>query len=113
MKKTLTVNLGGIVFHIDEDAYLLLSQYFENLRKHFNKLEEREEIFNDIEMRIAEILQEKLNESKQVITLEDIREVIQVMGQPWQFESEGKEQAEAPDVSDRKAPKRFFRDPDD
>ena len=24
MKKTLTVNLGGTVFHIDEDAYRLL-----------------------------------------------------------------------------------------
>ena len=24
MKKTLTVNLGGTVFHIDEDAYQLL-----------------------------------------------------------------------------------------
>ena len=24
MKKTLTVNLGGTVYHIDEDAYILL-----------------------------------------------------------------------------------------
>ena len=27
MKKTLTVNLGGTVFHIDEDAYRLLDNY--------------------------------------------------------------------------------------
>ena len=27
MKKTLTVNLGGTVFHIDEDAYQLLDKY--------------------------------------------------------------------------------------
>ena len=113
MKKTLTVNLGGMVFHIDEDAYLLLSQYFEDLRKHFSKLEERQEIYNDIEVRISEILQERLNETKQVITLEDIKEVIQVMGQPWQFETEGKEQAEAPVEPEEKATKRFFRNPDD
>ena len=31
MKKTLTINLGGIVFHIDEDAYISLNQYLENL----------------------------------------------------------------------------------
>ena len=29
MKKTLTVNLGGTVYHIDEDAYILLDNYFE------------------------------------------------------------------------------------
>ena len=27
MKKTLTVNLGGTVYHIDEDAYKLLDTY--------------------------------------------------------------------------------------
>ena len=27
MKKTLTVNLGGTVYHIDEDAYVLLDNY--------------------------------------------------------------------------------------
>lgn len=27
MKKTLTVNLGGTVYHIDEDAYILLDNY--------------------------------------------------------------------------------------
>ena len=32
MKKTLTVNLGGTVFHIDEDAYQLLDKYLANLR---------------------------------------------------------------------------------
>ena len=37
MKKTLTVNLGGTVFHIDEDAYQLLDKYLANLRIHFRK----------------------------------------------------------------------------
>ena len=32
MKKTLTVNLGGTVYHIDEDAYKLLDTYLSNLR---------------------------------------------------------------------------------
>ena len=34
MKKTLTVNLGGTVYHIDEDAYKLLDTYLSNLRIH-------------------------------------------------------------------------------
>ena len=46
MKKTLTVNLGGTVFHIDEDAYQLLDKYLANLRIHFRKEEGSEEIMN-------------------------------------------------------------------
>ena len=37
MKKTLTINLGGSVFHIDEDAYQLLDKYLNNLRIQFPK----------------------------------------------------------------------------
>jgi phage shock protein PspC (stress-responsive transcriptional regulator) len=113
MKKTLTINLGGIVFHIDEDAYLLLNQYLENLKKHLSNLEERQEIYNDIELRISEILQEKLKETKQVITLEDVQEVIRIMGQPGQFDAEGGQQSEESDGSGGKRSKRFFRNPDE
>lgn len=44
MKKTLTVNLGGTVYHIDEDAYKLLDTYLSNLRIHFCREEGAEEI---------------------------------------------------------------------
>lgn len=47
MKKTLTVNLGGTVFHIDEDAYQLLEKYLSNLRVHFKKEEGSDEIMNE------------------------------------------------------------------
>lgn len=43
MKKTLTINLGGSVFHIDEDAYQLLDKYLSNLRFHFRKEEGSDE----------------------------------------------------------------------
>ena len=55
MKKTLTVNLGGTVFHIDEDAYQLLDKYLSNLRIHFRKEEGSDEIMDDFEMRISEL----------------------------------------------------------
>ena len=44
MKKTFTINLGGIIFHIDEDAYELLDKYLSNLRIHFSKEEGAEEV---------------------------------------------------------------------
>ena len=48
MKKTLTINLGGTVYHIDEDAYHLLDNYLTNLRIHFCREEGAEEIVHDI-----------------------------------------------------------------
>ena len=78
MKKTLTVNLGGTVFHIDEDAYRLLDNYLCNLKLHFRKQEGAEEIVDDIEARISELFLEKLNAGSQVITLADVEEVIAV-----------------------------------
>ena len=80
MKKTLTVNLGGTVFHIDEDAYRLLDNYLCNLRLHFRKQEGAEEIVNDIENRISELFAEKLSAGSQVITIADVEEVIARMG---------------------------------
>lgn len=44
MKKTLTVNLGGTVYHIDDDAYRLLDNYLSNLKHYFRKQEGAEEI---------------------------------------------------------------------
>ena len=53
MKKTLTVNLGGTVFNIDDDAYRLLDNYLHNLRQHFRKEAGADEIVDDIERRIV------------------------------------------------------------
>ena len=56
MKKTFTINLGGTVYHIDEDAYELLDNYLSNLRIHFSKEDGAEEIVHDMELRISELL---------------------------------------------------------
>ncbi|WP_293672707.1 PspC domain-containing protein [uncultured Parabacteroides sp.] len=89
MKKTLTVNLGGTVFHIDEDAYQLLDKYLANLRIHFRKEEGSEEIMNDFEMRISELFNERVRLGHEVITIEHVEEVIKRMGKPEElFDSE-------------------------
>ena len=69
MKKTLTVNLGGTVFHIDEDAYRLLDNYLCNLRLHFRKQEGAEEIVNDIENRISELFAESCQPVRRLLRL--------------------------------------------
>ena len=86
MKKTLTVNLGGTVFHIDEDAYRLLDNYLSNLKIHFRKEAGADEIIDDIERRISELFTEKLVAGSQVITIAYVEEVIARMGKPEELE---------------------------
>ena len=89
MKKTLTVNLGGTVFNIDDDAYRLLDNYLSNLKIHFRKEAGADEIVDDIERRISELFAEKLSAGSQVITIADVEEVIARMGKPEDMETEG------------------------
>lgn len=120
MKKTLTVNLGGAVFHIDEDAYQLLDKYLSNLRIHFRKEEGSEEIMNDFEMRISELLSERVRLGYEVITIENVEEIIKRMGKPEEiFESNDNEEKQEEPKSrmfqENEAPggkKRLMRDPD-
>lgn len=109
MKKTFTINLGGTVFHIDEDAYELLDNYLSNLRIHFSKEEGAEEIVHDMELRISELFSERLREGKQVITIKDVEEIIAQMGKPEDLSGECEENFHA-SVTEEKGPRRLFRD---
>lgn len=113
MKKTFTINLGGIVFHIDEDAYELLDKYLSNLRIHFSKEEGAEEIVHDMELRISELFSERLHESKQVISIADVEEVIEQMGKPEEFSENTTQDTQTYTDENDKGTKRLFRNPDD
>ena len=56
MNKTVTVNIGGIVFHIEENAYDMLGSYLQAIRNHFTISDGRDEIIQDIESRIARMM---------------------------------------------------------
>ena len=88
MKKTLTINLGGIVFYIDDDAYTLLHKYMENLRLYFSNRKGEEEIIADIEGRFAELLSERISHKNQSIVISDIEEIINQVGQPEEIYGE-------------------------
>ncbi|MCU0423020.1 MAG: PspC domain-containing protein [Bacteroidia bacterium] len=90
MNKVVTINLNGIIISIDEEAYTKLKAYLDVLHNHYQNTEGGAEIVSDIESRIAEILQSKLNLNYQAILLSDIEEVIKVMGYPEEM-NEGKE----------------------
>lgn len=118
MKKTLTVNLGGTVYHIDEDAYILLDNYLNNLRYHFRKEEGADEIVRDMEARIAELFDEALRGGLQVITIKEVEEVIARMGKPEELNDGEEENASASgekayDSESTGTSRRLFRNPDD
>lgn len=84
MNKTISINLGGFFFHIDEDAYQKLSRYFDAVKRSLSP-DGRDEIMKDIESRIAELFQERLKNEKQVVGLTEIEDVIAIMGQPEDY----------------------------
>ena len=82
MKITVSINLGGYSFNIDEDAYAELKRYLRNLELHFAGEESSSEILSDIETRMAELFRTKITSYKQVINIEDVRQAISILGAP-------------------------------
>jgi phage shock protein PspC (stress-responsive transcriptional regulator) len=110
MKKTLTINLANQVFHIDEDAYMRLKEYFDRIESHFSKTDERNDIISDIENRISELFRERIDNQKQVITSADVNEIIRIMGDPVEIGGEATTDHETYTAGSQ--PKRLYRDPD-
>jgi phage shock protein PspC (stress-responsive transcriptional regulator) len=86
MKKNISINLQGMIFHVEEDGYEVLSQYLASVKAYFSTYEGHEEIVADIEGRIAEIFASRLSPSKQVITLTDVQALVAQMGSVADFE---------------------------
>lgn len=112
MNKTVNINLAGIFFHIDEDAYLKLQRYLDAIRRSFTDSQGRDEIIADIEARIAELFSEKIKDERQVIGNKEVEEVIAVMGQPedYRLDEEIFEDEPKATYSRPKSAKQLFRD---
>lgn len=113
MNKVVHINLGGIPFTMDEEAYEHLSAYLQTLHRHFSQTEGAAEIIADIEARIAELFRESLG-TRIIVNRQDVLEAIAVMGRPEDF---GAEASDAQFTSTTEEPllktgKRLFRDPD-
>lgn len=113
MNKTVNINLAGIPFYIDEDAYGKLSRYLDSIRKSLKDADGSEEIMKDIEARIAELFSEKIENTSQVVTSKTLDEVIAVMGQPEDYEVDEEIFDDVPPASTfRTKHKQLFRDID-
>lgn len=100
MDKTVKINLAGILFHIDEKAYIMLRNYLQAIDNRLKNIQGGTETLDDIEARIAEIFQAQKNATG-IITAEDVESVIKIIGRPEEFDQPG--------VSDRKPVQGIYR----
>jgi phage shock protein PspC (stress-responsive transcriptional regulator) len=115
MKKTVQIHIGGRHFTIDEDAYQKLGHYLDALKSHFKaEGETGTEIVEDIEQRIAELIENKITNGKQVVNVADVDEIIRILGKVEDFVYAGQadEKAREQEYDSRRENRRFYRDPD-
>lgn len=87
MKKNISINISGIIFHIEEDGYTKLKNYLDSINRYFSAFDDSHEIIADIEGRIAEIFLAKLKDGRQVVSLEDVESLIATMGSIRDFQA--------------------------
>jgi len=109
MKKTFTINLGYSIFNIEENAYDILNRYLNSIKAYFSSIDNDSEIIKDFELRIAENFLSKISSSKQCINLNDVKEMIEIMGSLDDFKEIHKETKSDSPKEDKKSGK-LYRD---
>lgn len=114
MKKTLTINLNGIVFHIDDDAYQVLQKYLSDIGEHLGDGDDAREIVADVEARIAELLSNMLEmQKKEVVSMEMVQSIMNTMGSPVDFcDDEDNAEPKSNNKQKRRKNRRLYRDPE-
>lgn len=130
MKKNIQINLFGTLYNIDDDAYNLLEQYLDSMRRYFSHQDGGEEIADDIEHRVAELLWNKKQQGMEAVDIDTIKEIIAQIGNPQDIDEGTSKQEE--NISDaeyveavetpvegektsskKSAPRRLYRNPKD
>lgn len=114
MNKTININLGGIFFHIDEVAYQKLKLYLDAIRHSLSDDPQgRDEILNDIELRIGELLSERIKNERQVVNENDIDNITEIMGKPEDYLVDEEMFEDEPKYKPKSNSKKLFRDGED
>lgn len=116
MNEITNVNIAGIAFRFDNEAYTTLNAYLEKINKHYGKDPEGVEIISDIEARIAEIILSK-QENTTVVNLHTVADVISQMGMPEDIDNDTRDEKTNEDEQSGAQPgsrfsKRLYRNPE-
>ena len=109
MNTTVTIHLAHTLFHINSDAFALLKNYLNKLEKSFALTEGKQEILEDIEVRIAELFSQYTIREGYVISEKNVNDVIEILGSPEDI-SEEETQEES---TKSNAQKKLYRDTDE
>ena len=113
MNKTENINLAGNAFIIDQDAFRALEKYINSISKVLKRNKVNHEVLEDIEFRIAELLNEELY-SRSIVSLRDIEKVQKIMGEPKIFVSDREPEMSMGDMEETsRTKKRLYRNPED
>lgn len=110
MKRTISINILGQLFSVEEDAYQKLDTYLDSVKRHFAANPDRDEIITDIESRIAEQFLQQSG-SERIVTSPMVEELIRSMGKVEDFERDADEETYRP--APVRAVKRLLRNPED
>ena len=88
MKKNIQINLFGTLYNIDDDAYNLLEQYIDSMRRYFSNQDGGEEIADDIEHRVAELLWQKKQQGMEAVDIDSVKEIISQIGNPQDIDGD-------------------------
>jgi phage shock protein PspC (stress-responsive transcriptional regulator) len=103
MKQVININFQGRVVPIEVTAFEILKNYIESLNRHFSFEDGKEEIINDIENRIGELFQERINKGATCVTDSDVNAIIASMGRPEDFETSEENQNTAAQNAQQKS----------
>jgi phage shock protein PspC (stress-responsive transcriptional regulator) len=112
MDKTIKINLGGSLFHIDEEAYKILRKYLQDIDAWLRNTPGGPETIEDIESRIAEIFQSQ-GGTAGVISKENIEAMISTIGRPEDFDTSSETTETREPHYQSYSRKKLYRNPDD
>ncbi len=115
MKQTFNVNIGGRAYNIDNDAYTLLDKYLNDIASRLQASDV--DSMEDIESRIADIFDERISSTMQVVNIEMVRRVMAIIGRPEAFGGQKRgfsyqESSSSSSSSYPHEPKRLYRSND-
>lgn len=110
MKKTININIAGVVFQIDDDAFEKLRSYLQEVNNRFRRMDGGSEALEDFEARVAEIFQGRRGITG-IVTIEDVNEMISIMGKPEDIDDGYNDEPEGEPVTSTQ--RRLYRDPDE
>lgn len=113
MKKTISINLAGLVYQIDDDAYSLLEKYLDKLKISFSDPNEQKEILDDIEHRFAELFGEKMSKRTEVVNKQMVQEAIETLGEVELIEEEVNSSTAGAESTTVRESRKLFRSTED